>query len=95
MKRIKVDAEERARRKKLDLPITIPLRYMRRESNGYTAVPVISYEIVAVYYPSGTPSLLITLETGEQIRILSLYFAQMQKPTFEKDVAKVAEDEEE
>lgn len=93
-KRIKVSEEERTRRKSLDLPVTKPLRYMRYESGKYVEYPVVDYEIVEVYQPSGTPSLSITLNTGEHIRILSLYFSEMQKPSFVDDVEKIQEEEE-
>lgn len=71
-------------RRKLGLPIGKPLRYMRRTRGGlgFEAVPVTKYEIVQEY-PSGAYSLLITTEEGEEIRILSLYFADMQSSSFE------------
>ena len=81
-------AEERARRKELGLPVTKSLRYMRKNKGRFVEVPVRDYEIVATYQPSGATSLLLTLETGEQIRILSLYFAEMQKPSFVEDMEK-------
>ena len=85
--RIKVSEEEKARRKALNLPVTKELRYMREKSVGqFAEYRVTEYEIVAVYMPSETPSLLLTLETGEQVRILSDYFSMMQKPSFERDV---------
>lgn len=85
--RIKVSKEEKERRKAIGLPVTKPLRYMKHNRNNtYTEISVLDYDIVQQYQPSGTYSLMITLETGEKIRILAPFFVQMQRPSFVKDM---------
>ena len=69
--KIIVSEEEKILRKKLGLPVTKPLRYMRREKGSYTAIPVIAFRIVDQYQPSGSYSLMITLEGGEEKRIFA------------------------
>lgn len=93
-KRIKVSEEEKALRKELGLPVTKELRYMRRILGGYEELKVNEYEVADFY--ETMHSLLITLSSGEKIRILAPYFAEMQKPSFERDMqeqaARVAEE---
>lgn len=90
--RILVSEEEKQRRKELKLPVTKPLRYMKRnmQTLGFDALPVVDFEIVARYGEAQTPSLLVTVEGGEQCRVFSPFFAEMQKPSFEKDMEKMA-----
>ena len=87
--KIKVSEEERLRRKDLGLPVTKALRYMRNTVGGYVEKAVKDYEIEETLEPSGTRVLLVTLEDGEQRRVLSSYFVDMQKPSFVEDVSKV------
>ena len=86
--KIKLDDKEKARRKELDLPVTKELRYMHKQDVNWLEEKVISYQVVDMYYPSGTKSLMITLENKEKIRILHPYFAHMQKPSFVEDMQK-------
>lgn len=65
---------EKELRKILGLPLTKELRYVR----GDFMCKVIDFKIVDTYMPSGTHSLMITLEDGSQKRILAPYFAEMQ-----------------
>lgn len=90
--RITISEEEWQRRKDLGLPVTKPLRYMKRslETLRYEEFPVSEYEVVARYEPFGTPSIMVTLETGEKIRVLGPFFAEMQKPSFERDMEEMA-----
>lgn len=93
-KLLKLSDEEKTLRKELQLPVTKPLRYMRRLSNlDYEEVEVSDYRIVNTYMPSGTHSLDIVLETGENVRILAPFFSHMQKPFFVEDMIKDAENE--
>lgn len=87
MAKIKVSEEEREIRKSLGLPVTKPLRYMQRVGGGFEEKAVASYEIVETTPISGTHTLLVTLEDGTQKRIFAPYFAEMQKPSFERDMA--------
>lgn len=76
-------------RRKLGLPVYKEIRYMKKLNHkAWKEVPVVAFEIVDTYMPSGTNSLLITLETGEQIRILQDYFAEMNKASFVEDMKK-------
>lgn len=92
--KIKVSEEEYARRKSLDLPVTKSLRYMRKTGAGWEEVAVVDYEIDKVLKPSGMSVLALSLETGEVRRILSAYFSEMQKPSFERDMNDAAVREE-
>ena len=87
--KIKVSEEERLRRKDLGLPVTKALRYMLSSAKGYVEKAVKDYEVEETLEPSGTRVLLVTLEDGEQRRVLSSYFVDMQKPSFVEDVSKV------
>ena len=91
--RITLSSEERLLRKSLDLPVTKPLRYMQRVLGGYDEIAVVAYEIVETTPISGTPTLLVTLETGNQIRVFGPYFSEMQKPSFERDMVAATEEE--
>lgn len=74
-------------RKELGLPITKALRYMKHtDRDSYTEIGVKDYDVVEQYQPSGTHSLMVTLETDEKIRILAPFFAHMQKPSFVEDM---------
>lgn len=74
-------------RKELGLPITKALRYMKHvNGDSYNAIGVKDYVVVEQYQPSGTHSLTVTLETGEEIRILAPFFSHMQKPSFVEDM---------
>lgn len=74
-------------RKEMGLPVTKNLIYWQKESaSSWEKRNVTDYEILATYEPSGSRSILIKLEDGEQIRILSDYLADMQKTTFFNDM---------
>ena len=74
-------------RKEMGLPVTKGIVYWCRESYcSWKKSDVVDYEIVATYEPSGTKSLLITLDNGEKVRILADYLADMQKSTFLNDM---------
>lgn len=66
--------DEKKLRKDLGLPLTKDLQYVK-DGKIYK---VTDLQIVEIYQPSGTPSLLITLEDGTQKRILAPFFAEMQ-----------------
>lgn len=87
-KRISISEEEKLLRKKLGLPVTKPLRYMIRSQGTYVEVPVIDFWIVDQYQPSGSYSLMVMLEGGEEKRIFAPFFSEMQKPSFEADMKK-------
>lgn len=91
--KIKVSEEERLLRKSLNLPVTKPLRYMQRVIGGFEEIAVASYEIVETSPISGTPTLLVTFESGERTRVYAPYFSEMQKPSFERDMAEGVADE--
>ena len=92
MENINITAEEKELRKQLKLPITKPLRYMRRRNGSYAAIPVVNLDVEEAFETWST--LCITLENGEAVKIHSAYFAEMQKPSFEKDMAKQEEADE-
>lgn len=74
-------------RKEMGLPVTKGIIYWRRDTHcAWKKMDVVDYEIVATYEPSGTKSLMITLEDGSQVRILADYLADMQKSTFLNDI---------
>jgi len=83
----KINDEEKEMRKKLQLPITKPLRYMKKCGySKYEEIMVKEYCIKDTYMPSGTKSLEVILVTGEKIRVLAPFFAHMQKDSFVEDV---------
>ena len=90
--RAEITEEEKGRRRRLALPVRKTLRYMRRTVNGYKAIEVVDFKVWHTYFPSGTPSLEIQLLTGERIKILLPFFRHMQKPSFEKDLEKMAKE---
>lgn len=81
------DNDTKELRKELGLPITKALRYMKH-TNGdtYNAIGVKEYQVVEQYQPSGTYSVRVILETGDEIKILAPFFAHMQKPSFVEDM---------
>lgn len=95
-KKFKFSDEEKQRRRDLGLPVTKQLRYMKYIEGGEwqeILVDNYDYEIVDTYMPSGTHSLMITLETGEKQRILLPYFVEMQSPLFVDDMRKMTQGE--
>ncbi len=82
----KATTDNKDLRKLLHLPITKELRYMQKDGSYFSPCKVISFQIVAWYKESNSPSLEITLETNQTIRILCEYFSHMQKPSFERDI---------
>jgi hypothetical protein len=79
------DNDTKELRKELGLPVTKQLVYWRKENLDWLSYPVSNYVVCDTYMPSNTHSLLITLESGEEIRILADFFADMQKTTFISD----------
>jgi len=73
-------------RKKVGFPVTKGLIYWYREGKNWNQCNVINYEVVETFHPSGSMNLLITLESGRQVNILSDYLADMQRTTFLSDV---------
>ena len=78
-------------RKKLNLPVTKELRYMRKNEKGvYEPVPVTAYKIFSdnggVYN-----TLQITTVEGKTIKIHEAFFAHMQKPSFTDDMENYSE----
>ena len=73
-------------RKEMGLPVTKGLVYWYKEGQCWKQCNVIDYEIVEVYQPSGSRSILLTIESGRQVRILSDYLVDMQKSSFLNDV---------
>ena len=59
---------------------------MQCQKDSFISFDVSNYQIIAWYTPSMTASLLITLNNGENVRILSDYFSHMQKESFESDI---------
>lgn len=86
MVKIKVSEEEHKRRKELNLPVTKPLRYMKRFCGSYEEIPVRSYETIKVLPESNTHILSVELESGEVIKIMADFFSEMQKPSFVEDM---------
>lgn len=85
--KFQIPESEKERRKLLKLPITKELRYMRHMPDlTYWPEKVVSYEIVDQYMPNGNYSLMITVESGEEIRIYAPYFADMQKASFTEEM---------
>ena len=81
------DNDTKELRKELGLPVTKGLIYWYREATySWKQTNVVNYEVVATYEPSGSKSVMITLEDGRQVRILGDYLADMQKPSFLSDV---------
>ncbi len=79
--------DTRELRKELKLPIFKSLRYMRKKGAGeWEEFEVTDYRIVDTYQPSGTHSFLVTLKTGEEVRVLQDFFVDMQKSSFVEDM---------
>ncbi len=81
-------------RKEIGLPVTKELFYWHR-TESYTSwvrEKVQNYKVVATYEPSGSKSLLITLENGREVRILGDYLVEMQKPSFLGEVIGASQD---
>lgn len=77
-------------RKEIGLPVTKGLIYWYKEE-GWKQCKVFDYEIIEMYQPSGSMCMLITLESGRQVRILSDYLADMQKPSFLNEIGSETE----
>ena len=82
------DLDTKELRKEIGLPITKGLIYWYKDvtNNSWKQSNICDYQIVDVYMPSGSKSLMITLEDGRKIRILADYLVEMQKATFLNDV---------
>lgn len=79
-------------RKEIGLPVTKGVIYWSKEVSGvWKKYNVVDYKIVASYEPSGSKSILITLENESQIRILSDYLVDMQKASFFNDIGESVE----
>lgn len=79
-------------RKELGLPVTKDIVYWCKDTYcTWKKLGVVDYEIVDTYEPSGSKSIVITLENGEEVRILSDYLADMQKTSFLNDIGEKAE----
>ena len=79
-------------RKEIGLPVTKGVIYWSKEVSGvWKKYNVVDYKIVASYEPSGSKSILITLENESQIRILSDYLVDMQKVSFFNDIGESVE----
>ena len=74
---------EKEIRKVLGLPLTKPLVYYPDKTKNET-VSVVSFTIIKEYVSMW--SLKLNLENGDTVRILSRYFAEMQSPTFIRDM---------
>lgn len=86
------DNDTKELRKEIGLPVTKELIYWYKdESRSWRQTKVSNYEVVATYEPSGSKSILITLEDGSRVRILGDYLADMQKPSFLSDIGELAE----
>ena len=94
MEKIKVSEEERALRKSLSLPVTKPLRYMKRAAGGFSEFPVVDYVVLDPERDVGKRTVEVTLESGATVRIYEPYFSHMQRPSFVSDMQKLPEDEE-
>ena len=93
MEKIKVSEEERARRKDLGLPVTKPLRYMKRIPGGFSEFPVVDYVVIDPEREVKKRTVEVTLESGATVRIYEPYFADMQKPSFVDDMQQLPEEE--
>ncbi len=81
-------------RNKLGLPVYKTIRYMKKSGyNAWDEIMVSSFEIIDTYMPSGTSSIMVTLETGEKIRILQDYFSEMNKSSFVENMKKLISEE--
>lgn len=86
------DKDTKELRKEIGLPVTKGIIYWCKEtSDSWKKINVVDYEIVATYEPSGSKSVVITLENGNRVRILSDYLADMQKTSFLNDIGENVE----
>lgn len=86
------DDDTKELRKKIGLPVTKELIYWHQVAlHSWKKMNVINYEVIATYEPSGSKSLLVTLEDGKQVRILGDYLADMQKTSFLNDIGEEIE----
>lgn len=86
--KLKLSAEEKELRKEFQLPVTKPLRFMRRTKTfAFSAIPVESFEVCGEF-ESGNKLLKLVLTTNETVCVHSMFFAHMQKKSFEADMAK-------
>lgn len=84
--RVKLDEDEKERRRSLDLPLTKELKYVFRQGSLVCETKVLEYRVAHTYTPSETRSLKLILENGEEVRILAPFFAEMQTPAFERSM---------
>lgn len=81
------DNDTKELRKEIGLPVTKDIVYWCKDTYySWKKFSVVDYKIVATYEPSGSKSILITLENGNQVRVLSDYLADMQKSSFLSDI---------
>lgn len=83
--KIKLSEEERLRRKEFDLPVTRSLRYMKLEGGMWHEYPVLEYEVVETL-ATGSRILMLTVDGHKPVKILDVYFADMQKLSFVDDM---------
>lgn len=76
------DDDTKELRKKLGLPVTKGISYWHKNEQVWKRSNVIDYKVVETYKPSESSLVLITIESGHQVNILSDYLAEMQKPSF-------------
>lgn len=69
-------------RKKLGLPLSKDLRYMKKTNCLWESHKVTNYEIVETLKPSGSHILKVSIDNGNVINIMADYFVEMQKPSF-------------
>lgn len=79
-------------RKLLGLPVTKSLVYYKNANDPETLINVLRYRIIE-FYEITEPWAKLEIETDENkiVRIHSDYFAEMQKPSFIKDIKEMEE----
>ena len=70
------------------LPLTKELKFLFRQGIDICEMKVLSYEVANTYMPSETHSLKLSLENGEEVRVLAPFFSEMQKPAFKRNMKK-------
>jgi len=81
------DSEERYIRKLYGLPVTKALVYYSDSKSENSRKNIVSYKILDFFdITDKWSTLLIKTEDGEEVRILSMYLADMQSPTFVDDM---------
>lgn len=88
------EADTKKYRQKIKLPVTKTLIYYRGSIfTTFTTIKVEKYEIVEEYQRENNywAILKLYLKDGTTVNIHSAYFAQMQKPSFIKDLIEEAE----